>query len=124
MGPWAARRKPSSGTTSQRQATDLIEHRGQPGPHQLSGRLRFPTDLTLAGPLNWHQNLGLLYHRNGAEDTLRDALGNESGSFEVSQLVLFENSATATAAHSVSVGASYKSLNEVIDNEDRLGLGP
>jgi hypothetical protein len=75
--------------------------------------------LIVAGPLSWRQNLGLLYHRNGTEDTLRDALGNESGSFEVSQSVL--ELGYSYRWHSVSVGASYKSLNEVIDNETGSG---
>jgi hypothetical protein len=71
--------------------------------------------LILAGPLSWKQNVGLLYHRNGTEDTFRDALGNESGSFDVSQSVL--ELGYSYRWHGISLGASYKALNEVISNE-------
>src|SRR6185369_666480 len=57
----------------------------------------------------------LLYHRNGAEDILRDALGNESGSFEVSQTVL--GLGYSYRWRDISLGATYKTLNEVIEKQ-------
>ena len=71
--------------------------------------------MLLAGPINWKHHLGLLYHRNGAQDIFRDALGNESGSFEVSQTVL--GLGYSYRFNDLSFGASFKTLNEVIEKQ-------
>lgn len=76
--------------------------------------------IVLAAPFHWKHHLALLYHRNAAEDTLRDILGNESGDFEVSQSALM-----ATYAYKATdwrLGASVKSLSEVIQSRSGAGL--
>lgn len=83
-------------------------------------RLSFPgaydsDHLLLGAPLNWKHHLGLLYHRNATQDNLRDALGRESGTFEVSQSVL--GLGYSYRWHDLSVGAAYKMLNEVIEKQ-------
>jgi hypothetical protein len=74
----------------------------------------------LAAPFHWKHHLGLLYHRNAAEDTLRDNQGVESGNFEVSQSVL-----GATYAYKGSgwrAGATLKSLSESIASKSASAL--
>lgn len=76
--------------------------------------------LLLAAPFHWRHHLGLLYHRNAAQDTLRDASGAEGGSFEVSQGVL--GATYAYKGPGWRAGASVKSLSETIGPKSAGGL--